>query len=61
MGSQIVFIKINCYLHELHDDLLQEVQPEPEEENGFSTPLIPKRDNFFLIFPEQHFGHDISG
>jgi hypothetical protein len=42
--------------------LLQEVHPElPEEETGFSTPLMPKRENFFVMFFELHFGHETSG
>ena len=49
-------------LHELHDDLLHEVQPElPDEETGFSTPVMPKRENFFVMFFELHFGQETSG
>jgi len=46
----------------LQEDELHEEQPEPPEEvTGFSTPLIPKRENFFLIFFDPHFGHETSG
>jgi hypothetical protein len=40
------------YLHELHEEELQEVHPEV----CFSTPLIPKTENFFLTFRDLHFG-----
>jgi hypothetical protein len=45
----------------LHDDELQDEQPEPPEVTGFSTPLMPNRENFFVIFPELHLGQLISG
>ncbi len=45
----------------MQDDELHELHPEPEEATGFSTPLIPKRENFFVRFPEPHFGHETSG
>jgi hypothetical protein len=38
----------------LQELLLQLLQPE---EPGFSTPLMPKRENFFLMSSEPHFGH----
>ena len=38
-----------------------ELHPEPEEVTGLSTPLMPKRENFFLMFTEPHFGHDTGG
>jgi hypothetical protein len=45
----------------LHVEDLHEEHPEPPAEvTGFSTPLIPKRENFFLIFFELHFGHETS-
>jgi hypothetical protein len=35
----------------LQDDELHEEQPDPPDEvTGFSTPLIPKRENFFVMF-----------
>ncbi len=41
--------------HEVHVDLLHEVQPDPPEDvTGFSTPLMPKSENFFVIFFELH-------
>ena len=46
--------------HELHEDELHEEQPETEEV-CFSTPLIPKRENFFLMFFELHVGQAIAG
>jgi hypothetical protein len=46
----------------LQDDELQELQADPPEDvTGFSTPLIPKRENFFVIFLELHLGHETSG
>lgn len=37
----------------LQEDLLHEEPPE----KGFSTPLIPKADIFFVVFLELHLGH----
>jgi len=43
-------------------DEVHEEHPEPPAEvTGFSTPLIPKRENFFLMFFELHFGQETSG
>jgi len=47
--------------HELQVDLLHEEQPDPPEVTGFSTPLMPKSENFFVMFLELHLGHDTSG
>ncbi len=50
------------YLQDLQEDELQELQPDPPDDvTGFSTPLIPKRENFFVTFLELHFGHETSG
>jgi hypothetical protein len=43
----------------LQEDELHEVQLELEE-TCFSTPLIPKTENFFLRFFELHFTHETS-
>jgi hypothetical protein len=44
-------------LQELQEPLLQEVQPADEEPaKGFSTPLIPKAEIFFVRSPDEHFG-----
>ena len=48
-------------MHDLQDEALHDEQPEPEEDAGFSTPLMPKRENFFVILTESHFGHETSG
>ena len=49
-------------LQELQEDLLHEEQPElPEDVTGFSTPLMPKSENFFVMFLELHFGQATSG
>lgn len=49
------------HLQDLQDDELQDEHPEPPDVTGFSTPLIPNRENFLVIFPEPHFGHVTSG
>ena len=50
------------YWQDLQDDELQELHPDPPDDvTGFSTPLIPKRENFFVTFLELHFGHETSG
>jgi len=48
-------------LQDLQDDELQDEQPEPPDVTGFSTPLMPNRENFLVIFPELHFGQFTSG
>lgn len=48
------------YLHVLQDEELQDVQPDVEE-TCFSTPLIPKTENFFFMFFELHLMHLTSG
>jgi hypothetical protein len=40
--------------------LLQELQPEDDPEKGFSTPLIPKVDIFFLTSGDEHFGQSTA-
>jgi hypothetical protein len=41
--------------------LEQEVQPDEDEPaKGFSTPLIPKTENFFVTSLEPHFGQETS-
>jgi hypothetical protein len=47
-------------LQELQVDLLQVPHAEPAEVTGFSTPLIPKRENFFFTSKEPHEGHFTS-
>lgn len=42
-------------MHELQEPELQLEQPE---EVCFSTPLIPKVENFFTTSPDEQFGHD---
>ena len=48
-------------MQDLQDDDLQDEHPEPPEVKGFSTPLMPNRENFFVMSPESHFGHETSG
>jgi hypothetical protein len=45
----------------LQDEELQDEQPEPPEVTGFSTPLMPNRENFFVMSLEAHFGQETSG
>ncbi len=45
----------------MQDDELHEEHPDPPEEvTGLSTPLMPKRENFFVTFAELHLVHVIS-
>jgi hypothetical protein len=43
------------YLHELQEP---ELQLEHPEDVCFSTPLMPKVENFFMTLSEAHSGHD---
>jgi len=47
-------------LHVLQEEELHEEQPE-DDETLFSTPLMPKMENFFFMFFELHLIHLISG
>jgi hypothetical protein len=49
------------YLQELQEPLLQELlQPDEEPAKGFSTPLMPKLDIFFLTSFDEHFGQSTT-
>jgi hypothetical protein len=46
----------------LQEEDVHDEQPEPPDDvTGFSTPLIPKRENFFVMLCELHRGQSISG
>jgi hypothetical protein len=48
-------------LQELQEPLLQEVQPADDEPaKGFSTPLMPNADIFFLTSGDEHLGQATS-
>ena len=48
-------IRVLVYLQELQEPELQDEQPV---EAGFSTPLMPNTESFFLMSAELHFTQD---